>query len=404
MTKKESSSSPKWSTPTKIIVVLLILAAIIALLIRFSDLLKILITALIIAVLYHPIAEWINEKTKIPWSWSVSIIYFLTLIILVGLLAVGGMALIKPVNDLIVFLQTTLYQLPEFVEQLKTTAVVIGPFELDFSYINWEQIGNQLLNTIEPALTRLGNLVGSAASGAVGFFGSFLLSLLVSFLILTETKEASEKMIVIEIPGYQKDIERLGSEIRSIWNQFLRGQALVFLFRFILYLVILTVLRAKFVVGMALLATIGNFIPYIGVAIVWIINFFIALFQGTTAFGMEPFFYALTVMAVGWILDNLYDTFFSPKFLGGVLKLHPAAVLVAVFVGLNLFGILGMLLAPPTLASLRVVGKYIINKLQDKDPWEEEEKPVEPVENAPFFGRIAIKIQEKYLELRKSIK
>ena len=119
---------------------------------------------------------------------------------------------------------------------------------------------------------------------------------------------------------------------------------------------------------------------------------------------MEPFFYALTVMAVGWILDNLYDTFFSPKFLGGVLKLHPAAVLVAVLVGLNLFGILGMLLAPPTLASLRVVGKYIINKLQDKDPWEEEEKTVEPVESAPFFGRIAIKIQEKYLELRKSIK
>lgn len=402
MANKQASSSPKWSTTTKIIVTLLILAGIIALLIRFAGLLSTLITAFIIAVLFHPIAEFVNRKTSIPWNWSVSIIYLITLLFVFGLLTVGGIALINQINELIRFLQTTLEQLPGFIEQLTTTTFMIGPFYLDFSNIQWEQIGNQLLGSVQPILTQLYNLFGSVATGAVGFVGAFLLSLLISYLIITETEEASEHMIRIEIPGYQEDFEKLGYNIKKIWNQFLRGQTVIFLFRFILYLIILTVFGLRFALGMALFATLGNFIPYIGVAIVWIINFFVAFFQGTTAFGLDPFAYALTVMAVGWIIDNLYDTFFSPKYLGGVLKLHPAAVLVVVLIGLNLFGILGMFLAPPTLATLRIIWQYASKKLQDKDPWEDEQEIDEDTGSLPLFGRIAVSLRGRILELRKN--
>jgi len=402
MANNPTSTSPKWSTTTKIIVTLLILAGVFALLIRFAGLLNTLITAFIIAVLFHPIAEFVNRKTRIPWIWSVSIIYFITVLIVFGLLTVGGIALVNQINELIHFLQTTLEQLPGFIEQLTTTVFEVGPFEFDFSYINWEQIGNQLLNSVQPVLTQLGNLFGSVASGAVGFAGSFLLSLLISYLIIAETEEASDRMIKIEISGYQEDFERLSIKIRRTWNQFLRGQALIFLFRFILYLIILTVFRLRFVLGLALLATLGNFIPYIGVAIVWIINFFVAFFQGSTAFGMEPFAYALTIMAVGWISDNLYDTFFSPKYLAGVLKLHPAAVLVAVLVGLNLFGILGMFLAPPTLATLRLLWQYASKKLQDKDPWEEEQEINEDTGSLPILGRIAVSLHGRIREIREN--
>lgn len=395
MATSQSTPSPNWSTSTKIIVSLVILAGVIALLIKFANLLNTLITAFIIAVLFHPVAEWINKKTRIPWSWSVSIIYFITVVILFGLITVGGIALINQINELIRFLQSILVQLPDLVEQLTSLRFSLGPFDLDFSYINWDQIGNQLLTTIEPILTRVANIFGSIASGAVGLVGSIFLSLLISFLLITETEGAQDRMIQIEIPGYQEDIQRMSEKIKTIWNEFLRGQTLIFIFRFILYMVILSIFRLKYAFGMSLLATIGNFIPYIGVAIVWIINFFIALFQGTTAFGLASFPYALIVMAVGWISDNLYDTFFSPKFLGNVLKLHPAAVLVAVLVGLNLFGILGMFLAPPTLATLRVLLHYAERKLEDQDPWTMSEPPDTSSESLPFFGRLAIGIKRK---------
>ena len=399
MQPEEKIISPKWSTSTKIIVTLLFLAGAIALLFRFSNLLNTLITAFIIAVLYHPIAEWINKKTKIPWAWSVSIIYLITVVAVFGLLTVGGIALINQIDGLIKFLQDTLYELPNFFKQLASTNFVIGPFNLEFNYINWDQVGNQLLSTVQPILERVGNFFGGIATGTVGVIGSFLLSLLISFLLITETEGARNKIFNLEIPGYHEDFRRLGEKLNTIWNKFVRGQALIFLARFIMYLIILSSLRLRFVLGMALLATLGNFIPYIGVAIVWIINFFVALFQGTTIFGLDPFPYAMLVMGIGWILDNAYDTFFAPRIMANVLKLHPAAVLVAVLIGLNLFGILGMFLAPPLLASLKLLMDYSEKKLLDQDPWNDTEEILDSVSPPTFIKNVFISIRKNFNRL-----
>ena len=398
MEPEEKPVSPKWSTSTKVVVTLLFLAGAIALLLRFSNLLNTLITAFIIAVLYHPLAEWINKKTKLPWAWSVSIIYFITVVAVFGLLTAGGIALINQIDGLIKFLQNTLFELPNFFKQLSTTNIAIGPFNLDFSYINWDQVGNRLLSTIQPILTKVGNFFGGVATGTVGVIGSFLFSLLISFLVITETEGARNKIFKLEIPGYQEDFRRLGKKLNTIWNKFVRGQAIIFIARFIMYLIILSSLRLHFVLGMALLATLGNFIPYIGVAIVWIINFFIALFQGTTILGLNPFPYAMIVMGLGWILDNLYDTFFAPKIMGNVLKLHPAAVLVAVLVGLNLFGILGMFLAPPLLASIKVLMDYSEKKLLDQDPWSNIQEISDP-ESPPLLYRKIIDFKNALIKL-----
>jgi len=398
MEPEEKPVSPKWSTSTKVVVTLLFLAGVIALLLRFSNLLNTLITAFIIAVLYHPLAEWISKKTKLPWAWSVSIIYFITVVAVFGLLTAGGIALINQIDGLIKFLQNTLFELPNFFKQLSTTNIAIGPFNLDFSYINWDQVGNRLLSTVQPILTEIGNFFGGVATGTVGVIGSFLFSLLISFLVITETEGARNKIFKIEIPGYQEDFRRLGEQLNTIWNKFVRGQAIIFIARFIMYLIILSSLRLHFVLGMALLATLGNFIPYIGVAIVWIINFFVALFQGTTIFGLDPFPYAMIVMGLGWILDNMYDTFFAPRIMANVLKLHPAAVLVAVLVGLNLFGILGMFLAPPLLASIKMLMDYSEKKLLDQDPWSNIQEISEP-ESPPLLYRKIIDFKNALIKL-----
>jgi len=348
------------------------LAGVIALLIRFSNLLNMLVVAFIFAVLFHPLAEWVQNKTKIPWGWSVSIVYLFAVLLILGLLMLGGIALINQIEGLIKFFQNLIFDIPGILDDLTATVITIGPFKFDFSYIYWDEVGNWLLTTLEPVLSRTGNIIGGLATGTFGTLGSFFLSLLISYLLITETEGVRERILQIKIPVYHDDFVRLGKKINRIWSEFLRGQAIVFLGRFAMYLVILAVMRVRFVLGMALLATLGNFVPYIGVAIVWILNFFVAFFQGTTIFGLDPFPYALMVMAVGWVLDNIYDTFFTPRILANMLKLHPAAVLVAVLVGLNLFGILGMFLAPPLLATLKVLFIYAERKILDEDPWPEE--------------------------------
>jgi len=401
---EKNLTSPKWSTTTKAIVALLILAAILALIIRFSSLMTTLITAVVLAVLFHPLADWISKKLKISWGWSVTFVYLVTLVIIFGLLTLGGIAIIDQIQGFINFLQESLNTIPAFFERLTTTVVTIGPFVLDFTYINWTDIGNQLLSTLEPMLSNLGNFIGGIASGTAGFIGSLFLALVVSFLLLNESGGARRKIFAVQLPAYQEDFVILGEKINKIWNTFLRGQSIVYLIRFIMYLVILSIFRVRFVVGMALIATIGNFIPYIGVAIAWISIFLVALLQGSTAFGLESLPYALIVMGIGWITDNIYDTFFSPRFLANALDVHPAAILVGVFVGLNLFGFWGMVLAAPIIASLKLLLSYVGKKLTDQDPWSKPAEAIEEGKILPPLGKTLMSLTGWVKDEYKSIK
>jgi predicted PurR-regulated permease PerM len=388
MNKKENmSKSPNWSSATKTIIILLTLAAVIALMFRFSSLMNTLVTAFILSVLFYPIAEWFHKKVKISWTWSVTIVYIIMVLIIFGLITLGGIAIIDQAEGFINFLQDKLYEITSFFNQLTTTVIEVGPLKLDFTYINWNNISNQLLSTIEPALSNIGNVLGGIASGTAGFISSLLLALIISFLLMNESGGSRKKIFSIDFPAYQEDFAILSEKLNTIWNSFLRGQSIVYLVRFVMYLIILSVLQVRYIFGMALIATIGNLIPYLGVAISWITIFFVALLQGSTIFNLEPLPYALIVMGVGWISDNIYDTFISPRYLANMLDVHPAAILVGVFVGLNLFGFWGMVLAAPIVATLKLVLVYVGKKLLDKDPWAEPSEEIEEEQNLPPMGK-----------------
>ncbi|NPV40113.1 MAG: AI-2E family transporter [Anaerolineae bacterium] len=384
---ERKSASPQWSATTKAIISLLILAAAVTLIIRFSSLMSTLVTAIVIAILLYPLAEWINRQLKISWGWAVTIVYLITLIITFGLLTLGGIAIVNQIQSFILFLQDSLGAIASFFDRLTTTVVTIGPFVLDFTYINWTDISNQLLSTLEPFLSNLGNFLGGIASGTAGFIGSLFLALVISFLLLNESGGKRSNILAFNMPAYQEDYTILKTRINTIWNVFIRGQSIVYFLRFIMYLIILSIFRVRFVFGMALIATIGNFIPYLGVAISWITIFLVALLQGSTAYGLNPLPYALIVMGTGWITDNIYDTFFSPRFLANVLDVHPAAILVGVFVGLNLFGFWGMVLAAPTIATLKLLLNYVGKKLTDQDPWADSQTGESLEKKPPVFGR-----------------
>jgi predicted PurR-regulated permease PerM len=87
------------------------------------------------------------------------------------------------------------------------------------------------------------------------------------------------------------------------------------------------------------------------------------------------------------IVDQIFDNLVSPRILGQALGVNPAAVLIAAIVMTNLIGIIGLLLAAPVLATLKLLGTYTIRKMLDLDPW--PEKPPTP-ETAAITRRARI--------------
>lgn len=396
MSKPKFQPSPPWSTTTKIIINVFIVAAVLVLLLKFSNLISPLVIALLLTLLFHPIAVFLRTRFHIPWNLAVNIIFIITILLFLILITAGGLALIQQIQGLIVFLQKNLPNLPGLLVEITSQKYRIGPFDIDLNLINWSDLGNQLIALIQPTLARLGDLIGSLAGGAAQVVATIFFALILSYLLTVETGGVREKIIILNVDGYQWDLERMGKEITLIWNSFLKGQAVVIFIRTILYSLLLGILGVNFYVGLAIGAGIANLIPYIGVAVAWVTYFLVALFQNTTAFGLDSFSYALVVTASAWLLDNIYDNTVTPRVMGGALKLHPAAIMVAAIVGANLFGLMGMFLAAPVLASLKLVFQYTQRKMQDKDPWEGMERGFTKDGHLSWTGRIARKLQDVY--------
>ena len=372
--------SPTWSSTTKLVIGLSFVAILAALLIYFRTIIGPLLLAIILAYALHPLAGRINRATRLNWRWSVNVIYILLVIIVLGLLTASGFAIVQQLQSLITVVNNFTRTLPELVAQISQQSYTFGPFEFSLKQYDLQSLTDQVLGTLQPLLGRVGTLVGSFATSALSTLGWGLFVLLISYFLLAESGKVSGELIRIDIPGYSTDIRRLGDELVTIWNVFLRGQLLIMLLSIMIYTVVMTALGLRYSLAIAILAGLARFVPYIGPLVVWIITALVALFQGENYFGLQSWQYAILVVVIALIIDQILDNFVNPRFMGVKLGVHPAAVLVAALVAANLIGIIWIVLAAPVLASMVLLTRYFSRKMFDMDPWPPTTQPVKPME------------------------
>ena len=377
---QDQQPSPHWGSTTKLVLGLTIVAIIAAMLVSFRGIIGPLILAFVLAYLFHPVAGRFSRFAHIPWRTAVSLIYLLLIIMLVLSLTFAGLAIVQQVQSLIGVVQRFITQLPTIASELSTRTYAIGPFILDFSTFDLTSLANQLLAWIQPILGQLGGLVGTLAASALTTLGWLVFVILVSYFILADASQFSTELVHVDIPGYNVDVRRLGQELGKTWNAFLRGQLIILLLILVSYTLLMTILGVHYAIAIALLAGLARFIPYIGPLTTWTVTVLVAFFQGSNNFGLPPLHYAILAVACAIILDQIFDNLIGPRIIGETLGVHPAAVLVAAIIGFNLIGIVGLVLAAPVLASLKVLGRYTTRKMLDLDPWAEmaEEETQEP--------------------------
>ncbi|OGO72678.1 MAG: hypothetical protein A2Z49_08670 [Chloroflexi bacterium RBG_19FT_COMBO_56_12] len=375
-----SPPSPTWSSTTKLVIGLTFVAILAALLIYFRTIIGPLLLAVILAYALHPLVARINRATNLNWRMSVNLIYLVLVIIVLGLLTLSGFAIVQQLQSLIKLVNNFTRTLPELVAQISQQTYTFGPFEFSFKQYDLQSLTDQILGTLQPLLGRVGTLVGTFATGAFSTLGWGFFVLLISYFLLAESGKVSSELIRIDIPGYSTDIIRLGNELVTIWNVFLRGQLVIFLLAIIIYTILMTGLGLRYSLAIAILAGLARFIPYIGPLVVWVVTALVALLQGQNYFGLQAWQYAAVVVIIALVIDQILDNVVNPRFMGHRLGVHPAAVLVAALVAANLIGLVGVVLAAPVLASMVLLGRYISRKMLDLDPWPTTTQSFKPLE------------------------
>ena len=365
--------SPIWNSGTKLIVGLTFVGILVALLIYFRSIIGPLLLAIILAYVLHPVAGYLHQKTRLNWRWSVNIVFIIFVLILLSILAVSGIAIVQQMQSLINVINTFTVRLPQFVEDISSQNYMIGPYQFGLSQTDLTSLANQVLDTLQPVLGRLGSILSTFAASALVTLAWILFVLVIAYFMLARTGEVTDEMINIDIPGYNDDIRHMNVEFRRIWNVFLRGQLIIFVLAIVLYSILLTTLGVRYALGIAIMAGVARFIPYVGPFLVWIITALVAFFQGSNYFGLESWIYVILVVGLCLILDAVLDNIVVPKFHGDTLGLHPAAVLVAALVAAQLIGFVGLVLAAPVLASMVLISRYFLRKMLDQDPWPDSE-------------------------------
>jgi predicted PurR-regulated permease PerM len=381
---------------------LVIIGIIAFLLYRFTSLLPPLLMVFILVYLLHPITGGISRGLQISWRAAVNVLYLFIVISLISLLAWGGVGLIQQVQNLISQIQAILADLPTYVSNLSGQVFQIGPFRIDMGTLDLNAISRQVLALVQPLLARTGDLVGTLAGGAVEVFGWTLFILTVSYFVMSESSGFREDLVKVEIPGYTEDLRRLGTELSQIWNAFLRGQIIIFALTLAVYSLLLPALSVRYALGLAFMAALAKFLPYIGPAITWVVMAAVTFFQPFKPFGLNPLLYTGIVVILALIVDQIFDNIITPRIMAQTLKVHPAAVLVAALIAANLLGLLGIVIAAPFLATILLLGRYVMRKMFDLDPWPPKETVLHPPTGTEWIARIK-QLQQSFISKRRHV-
>jgi predicted PurR-regulated permease PerM len=193
--------------------------------------------------------------------------------------------------------------------------------------------------------------IGDAASGAVGEvgrgvrqFGSTLVTLLLIFVmayfLVADARFAERVVTRFAPPATRGRTIQIMGRIGTSLGFWVRAQLLLALFFGFAFGVGLLILRVPYAFTLGVLGAVLEIIPYVG-GLVTIV--FAVLVAATTG----KLWLIIAVIVWYTIVVNLEAHIVAPKLVGEIVGLHPLVVVLALFLGAEVLGILGALLAVP---------------------------------------------------------
>jgi predicted PurR-regulated permease PerM len=149
-------------------------------------------------------------------------------------------------------------------------------------------------------------------------------------------------------------IRAVTAELHNMLTEYIRAQAILCGLAFAFYSIVMLILNFPHAIALAALGGVLEFIPAAG----WMTT--AALIIGVGVVNHSHWVFMLLLLVI-WRIAQNYCTY--PRIMGRQLEIHPLAAIFAVLVGAEIGGIVGIYLAVPVAAALRVVWRiYAVPK------------------------------------------
>lgn len=382
--------SPHWSRSTKVIVTVAALLLVLWLTYRFQSLISQIVMAAILAYVLNPMIVLIDNRTRLKRSSSILIVYLLLAIAAIGGFIALGFAAYEQISSLIDQTPSFIASLTALIEEFtsRTEPFRLGPFSLNPGIVDIDMIQDQLIGYLEPVLSQGGQLVTDIATATITTLGTLFFIFVISIYLAIEIPLLGQRVAgMAQLPGYRRDAERLLREFGRIWSAYLRGQVILGLVIFLVVWIGLAALGVQNSLALGLLSGLLEFIPVLGPIIGAGAAIIVALFQPETLGQLANWQYAGVVLIFMLLVQQLENNILVPRIVGESLDLHPLIVIIGVFMGSSLAGILGAILAAPVVATLKLLSIYAWRKMFDQPPFPDPERALEESPSAKLIKR-----------------
>lgn len=318
-----------WMSIIKVVVVLLG----VYLLFYLADVFLTIFVVIILSAALSPLVEKMKSKLGLSRIMSILLIYL-------GLLLVISVFVYTVVPLVTDQFQNFSHNLPDYA---KKTSSLFNSL-VDSSY------GSS--NSIQSASGALGNVAGAFVQSASSFFGGvatvFYILVLTLFFLLEE--DGIRKFLVALLPIGQKSfVIEVSKKISDKLGSWLAGQVTLMLIIGVLSGLAFWIVGLPYALTLGIVAGLLEVVPTIGPILAAIPAVVIAY--------LDSPWKAAVVLIIAIVIQQLENQFIVPKVMQKAIGVSPFIILVALLVGGKLAGVMGVLMAVPTVAAISVLTK-----------------------------------------------
>lgn len=305
---------------------------------------------ILIAWLLNPFVIKLNKR-GMSRTFATIIVYIWVIIIIFLFSRAFIPALADQVNEIVTSIPTILSDLKEWVDNL---FIRIS----DKNLMNIDNVKIELFDSIEKFGNNLAISLPKIAIGFIQSFvsgiGLFLMSLIVGFYMLLNFPNLKVHLINILPKKTKKDTEKLISSISLTISEYVKGTLLIASILFVVYYIGFLIIGLKAPVLFALFGAITDVIPYIGPYI----GGAAASLVGFTQSNATGTFTVIFII----IAQALESNVLQPVIMSKKTNLHPVTILLGLLIFGAFFGIIGMIVATPVIAILKIVYVFLDEK------------------------------------------
>ncbi|RKQ37873.1 AI-2E family transporter [Oceanobacillus halophilus] len=208
--------------------------------------------------------------------------------------------------------------------------------------------------TIENSLD---DLLSNLLSGFTKIFDMIITITVIPVLVFYFLKdyEKIKGFIKTIIPSkYRKQSSKMVHAIDDSLGDYIRGQLIVCLFVSLTALLVFKFLKIEYALLLAIIMGVTNIIPYFG-PIIGAVPAIIITFTTTNSIQIVIF-----VIIGIFVIQVIEGNLLSPYIVGKSVAIHPVAIIFALLLGGQLFGVIGMILAVPVLSVIKVMTNHAL--------------------------------------------